>query len=193
MADATQTDRFRRAIAKQRNDELLLGMAAGLVGGVVGSLAMNRVAIACGRRNDRAGREALAMQGGQVSKRSGWQTEPATVRAAQMLTRAAGQRRLSTPAKRRLGTLMHYLFGAGMGTLYAAAASKFPLVTRGRGAAFGTALWLAADEVGMPLVGLSNKPHRYRAADHFSSLAAHVVYGLLVDAAVRQGRNARRV
>jgi hypothetical protein len=47
--------------------------------------------------------------------------------------------------------LTHYLFGAAMGAAYGAYAHRRPVPTSG--AVFGTTVWLAADEIAMPLLG----------------------------------------
>jgi putative membrane protein len=50
-------------------------------------------------------------------------------------------------------------------------------VTALAGIPFGAAVWLVADEVGVPAAGLANGPAEYPLSTHASALAAHVVYG----------------
>lgn len=56
---------------------------------------------------------------------------------------------------------LHYAFGAATGAAYGAAAEVLPSLTAGAGFPFGGAVWLAADEVVTPALGLSKKPTEY--------------------------------
>ena len=49
------------------------------------------------------------------------------------------------------------------------------------GLGFGAALWLVADVVAMPLLGLSRPTTRRRLEMHLQSLAAHLVYGITTE------------
>jgi uncharacterized membrane protein YagU involved in acid resistance len=52
-----------------------------------------------------------------------------------------------------------------------------PEVTTGGGTAYGTLLFLAADEVAVPAFQLSPPPAETPTTDHLQHWAAHVVYG----------------
>jgi len=71
--------------------------------------------------------------------------------------------------------LVHYLFGAAVGAIYGAYAERRQ--AEGSGAAFGTTVWLAADEIAMPVLGLSDPTTRRPLEMHLQSLVAHLVYG----------------
>ena len=88
------------------------------------------------------------------------------------------------------GPAVHYAFGATMGAMYGVLAEVAPAVSAGWGMPFGTALWLAADEVAVPALGLSKSPTEYPASTHASALASHLVYGLSVDLVRRVFRSA---
>jgi len=45
------------------------------------------------------------------------------------------------------------------------------------GVPFGVAVWIVADEIGVPLSGLSKAPMEHPLEDHVSALTAHLVYG----------------
>jgi uncharacterized membrane protein YagU involved in acid resistance len=49
------------------------------------------------------------------------------------------------------------------------------------GAALGVALWLIADEVAMPLLGLSRSTLERPVEMHVQSLMAHLVYGIVAE------------
>ena len=57
-----------------------------------------------------------------------------------------------------------------------------------KGAAFGTAVWGGADEIAVPMLGLSKPNAEYPLEAHAQAFAAHIVYGVtteLVRRAVR--------
>jgi uncharacterized membrane protein YagU involved in acid resistance len=58
-------------------------------------------------------------------------------------------------------------------------------VTIGDGAAFGTTLWLLADELAVPAAGLSKSAREIPVTTHLYSLASHMVYGWITET-VRQ-------
>lgn len=88
---------------------------------------------------------------------------------------------LSEERDEQLGAALHYGFAIAAGALYAAGAAKFPAMRTGRGAAFGAALWLVGDELAVSASGLEH-PLRAPVFSHLSALAAHVLYGIVVDA-----------
>jgi hypothetical protein len=51
----------------------------------------------------------------------------------------------------------------------------------------GVRLWMIADEMAMPLLGLSRAPTSRPAEMHAQSLTAHMVYGLVTSAVFRAG------
>jgi uncharacterized membrane protein YagU involved in acid resistance len=53
------------------------------------------------------------------------------------------------------------------------------------GAAFGSTVWLAADEIAMPLLGLSQSMTRRLLEMHLQSFAAHLVFGTATELARR--------
>ena len=71
-----------------------------------------------------------------------------------------------------------------------AMAELVPDVTVGAGMPFGTAVWLLADEVTVPLLGLSKSPTQYPLSKHAYALASHCVYGLTIEVVRRAVRNA---
>ena len=56
---------------------------------------------------------------------------------------------------------------------------------KGSGAWLGTTLWFAADEVAMPVLGLSEPTTRRPLEMHLQSLTAHLVYGSMAEAVRR--------
>jgi uncharacterized protein DUF1440 len=159
------------------------GALAGLAGGIAASFAMNRVHALWTRLD--AGEPASRRkeeQGGQIEKgrqqRQGADRDEgsSTEKAAGDLAGRFGVE-LDDAERKRLGTVLHYAFGATVGAFYGAAAELSPRVTAGGGIPFGAAVWLAADEVGMPAMGFARRPADQPLNVHLQSLADHAVYG----------------
>ena len=90
--------------------------------------------------------------------------------AAQALAVHVAGRRLTRHELRWAAPLVHYLFGTAMGAIYGAYAERRQ--SRGSGAGFGTTVWLAADELAMPLLGLSDSTARRPLEMHLQALVA---------------------
>jgi putative membrane protein len=73
---------------------------------------------------------------------------------------------------------------------YGALAELSPTVAAGAGVPFGAALWLAADELAVPALGLSKPLPEYPPSVHANALAAHLVYSLTTDLVRRAVRRA---
>lgn len=108
--------------------------------------------------------------------------EPASSQVASLAAEATIGRPLTESEKREVGgPIVHYAFGAAAGALYGAVAERSPGATAGAGMPYGTALWVAADELGLPALGLARKPTEYPLSRHASAFASHLVFGLAVE------------
>jgi Protein of unknown function (DUF1440) len=105
-------------------------------------------------------------------------------RATHEVWRRLNRTPVSQKSAEQIGAAMHYGFAIAAGALYAAAATKFPSTRLGRGAAFGAALWLVGDELAVSASGLEH-PFRIPIPSHLSALAAHILYGMIVDSVQR--------
>ncbi len=132
------------------------GIVAGLGGGLAASWAMNRY-------------QGLWGSGG-----GGGGSAPAKV-----------AEKLLPMAKERGATIMHYAFGTLVGGVYGGAAEKFAPVRAGMGLAYGAAVWLEADELAVPALGLSGPVTQYPWKSHVYALSSHLVYGAALEAARR--------
>ena len=181
---------WRRARAmlqlSRMKSDLLVGAAAGAVGGIAGSTAMvlfNHTLAATGfGRDDLGARKQHRHRHGKPNETDGTiSDEPASEQAASKLVEAVGGDPLGDTGKKIGGTLAHHAFGAVAGALYGAAVARTPQVAAGGGAAYGAFVWLSAVEIALPLAGLAKRPTRYRAERHIASLATHLVFGLAVE------------
>ena len=161
----------------ERTGNLLVHLAAGLAGGLAGAFAMERLQYAIGALFPDAG--GVSGGGGQQHRQP--ESEPATYQAADALVAAATGHAVPTEYKPAAGSLVHYAFGGAVGAIYGVAAARTPNVAAFGGLPFGVAVWIAADEIGVPVTGLSKPPTEYPLRDHVSALAAHVAFGLTTE------------
>jgi putative membrane protein len=166
--------------AWQEDGNVLKGILAGAVGGLVASWVMNQFQAGVTKVKEKVGAGESASEGDQN------EGEDATVKTAERVSRGVFHHQLQEDEKKAAGPAVHYAMGAVSGGIYGAVAELAPVTTLGAGLPFGAAVWLAADEVAVPAFGLSKKPTEYPAAVHVQALASHLVYGLTTDL-VRRG------
>jgi putative membrane protein len=106
--------------------------------------------------------------------------DDAAMKAADVVAEATTGEPLSRREKTEVGgPLAHYAFGATAGAIYGAIAELTPDSKLTRGDRFGSALWVGADQLTLPLMGLSPWPLRaYPASTNFQHWTSHLVYGL---------------
>jgi uncharacterized membrane protein YagU involved in acid resistance len=73
--------------------------------------------------------------------------------------------------------------------VYGALVEHAPWAAAGAGTGFGTAVWIGADEVAMPVIGWSH-PDRQPAEAHLQSFTSHLVYGVATEVTRRIIRSA---
>lgn len=107
------------------------------------------------------------------------QHESATATLARRLVEGLARRGpLDEQAKERVGTLVHYGFGAAWGGLYGMLRTSFPALRSVRGVTgFSVGVWMASDNLMLPLFRLAAWPQRYRLRNHAYAIAAHLAYG----------------
>lgn len=135
---------------------LVKGAVAGAIGGLAGTYAMNQFQRSWSRINARDSQELAE---GQNSGEI----------AAQTAT-----------------TAVHFAFGAAMGGLYGAFYEISPATRKMGGAAFGSAVWAAADELAWPTLGLSGPTTEHPPERHAHAFAAQIVFGVTTEI-VRRG------
>jgi hypothetical protein len=165
--------------------EVLKGLAAGTIGGLVASWVMDEfqyiwIRVSSSRQNG-SGDSSSAEQ----SQSSDEEQEPATVKAAEMVSEKIFGHQLAKGEKEIAGNAVHYATGAASAAIYGVAAELAPEVTAGAGILFGTAVWLVVDEGAVPLIGLSKGPAEYPLSTHIYSLASHFIYGFTTEAVRR--------
>jgi Protein of unknown function (DUF1440) len=159
------------------------GIVTGAVAGLVGTWAMSEAQRLWTHVVDG---DAPESAGGRHDARD-WQERSEHQNSNELAAQAAARyilnRRLTRRELRIAAPLAHYLFGATMGALYGAYAKRRH--ARTSGAAFGTTVWFAADEIAMPLLGLSHSTTRRPFEMHLQSFVAHLVFGTATEMARR--------
>ncbi|MGV3516777.1 DUF1440 domain-containing protein [Luteitalea sp.] len=169
-----------RATRRTRVPMALAGVASGLVG----TLAMNYAQRAWTLAADDVPPPSA---GGKHDARD-WQERDERRNANESVANIAAQlligRPLTRPALHVAAPIVHFTFGATMAGLFACSAghrrSHVPTGLR-----FGAGLWLVADVIAMPVLGLSAPTTRRPAEKHLQALAAHLVYGGVTALALR--------
>ncbi len=142
------------------------GALAGLVGGIVASLAMDGLQAILARLSD-------ADSGGESDS----DAEPTTNKAADGVARLVTGDEVADANKPLAGQAMHYGLGAVLGVAYGIAAAFEPRVTTASGTLFGLTTATVLDEGAVPALGLADAPWKTPASGHLYSLASHLVFG----------------
>jgi putative membrane protein len=156
------------------------GVIAGMAGGLAASWVMNQFQTQMSKLSPRPAKNECDRESG----------DDATVRTASTISESVAGHRLTTQEKEVAGPIVHYAFGSTVGAMYGCMAEVLPLAAKGWGVPFGAAVWLAADEIAVPALGLGEKPTDTPASTHASALMAHLVYGLTADGVRRAVRAA---
>jgi putative membrane protein len=173
------------------------GLVAGAAGGFVGTMVMTQFQNAWRKAEKRgfgdiSGREeSKRRQDRAQSKKESEESENATMKAAGKLARLAG-RELTREQRGTASPYIHYGFGTAMGALYGMAMETSPRALRQQrvpffGSAFGSALFLGADELAVPAAGLTESAER--PSEHLYGWLSHVVYGVAAEAVRRVVRS----
>ena len=80
------------------------------------------------------------------------------------------------------GILVHHSLGMVPAVLYAEQRRTRPWLRRGRGALYGSALFVLNDEIASRLLGIAGPQRDYPWQAHLRGLVGHVVLGLVTEA-----------
>jgi uncharacterized membrane protein YagU involved in acid resistance len=168
----------------RRKPSVLRGVATGVAAGLAATLIMDQFQklTAAGQKATEKqiklahGESPLRIEHDQEQKeKQAAEQEGSTEIVARKIAAVAGSQ-LAKEDKKKAGQVVHYVFGTLMGVVYAVSVELLPGIT-GSGAAFGTLLFLGADEVAVPAFQLSPPPTDTAPTDHLQHWAAHIVYG----------------
>jgi putative membrane protein len=190
-------------IIRHKSHNLWKGLAAGVTGGLAASWVMNQFQALWSRKTHGIERShgAQSLQRGsprygvarELQKRGeDRESDNAAVRMARLVSKDVFGYRLAEREKEVAGAVAHYAMGVTSGAIYGVAAEVLPAATAGVGLPFGAAVWLVADELVVPALGLSKPPTAYPPSTHAYAFASHLVYGLTTEMVRRAVRRALR-
>ena len=110
------------------------------------------------------------------------------MKTADRISELVQGRHLTREEKKKAGPVVHYAFGALMGAVYGASGEVNPGANALAGIPFGAILFAAADEVALPVLGLSDKSAAYPLSTHLYGLVSHAVYGVTTETVRRMVR-----
>ena len=161
----------------------LRGLLAGAAAGLFAAWTMNQFQTLWSKATEKIQNRNPSKQQDQQQAQNSEDSEDATMKAAGKLAPILIGRELTEDEKRTAGPIVHYCFGTFSGAVYGLLSEYLPAARLGFGSAFGTALFLIADELSVPALGLSKSPDEYSLSSHLYGLASHLVYGLSTEAA----------
>jgi putative membrane protein len=190
----TSSDRgfsSNRRFSTERSQRPWIGLLAGVLGGLAASWMMNQFQTALSSFQEGFEQETgSGQQSSEQQKQKSEDSEDATMKAAMKLLQPLIGRQLSKEEKQKAGPVVHYVFGGLMGGCYGLLSEYFPQAHAGFGTVYGTALFLVADEIAVPVLGLSGNPLEYPVSSHVYAFSSHLVYGLSTEAVRRSLRAA---
>ena len=160
--------------------DIMKGLVAGVAGGILASFLMEQFQAAW----------AAAADAMSSTRKGGGQADPATVKAANVIAEKITGHKIPRGYKPMAGEVVHYGMGASSAAAYGVLAEVAPVVTIGDGTAFGTGVWLVADEVAVPAAGLSRPVREIPLTTHVYALVSHLVYGWITETVRRAVRRA---
>jgi uncharacterized membrane protein YagU involved in acid resistance len=95
---------------------------------------------------------------------------------------ALGHGELTAGQRLRVQNAIHYGFGAVLGIGYSAAAKRWRVVSGGRGALAGLAIYAGTHASVLPALGIQRPPWRLAPAAVLRESASHLVFGSALEA-----------
>ncbi|MFC6646006.1 DUF1440 domain-containing protein [Granulicella cerasi] len=176
-------------MAVKTEKHVVRGVLAGIAGGLVAAWMMNEFQAGPGKALTRA--VNTPQENADAALHEGEPYQDATMKTADTLTElATGGRHLTWEQQERGGPIVHYAFGAIMGGLYGGLAELCSTASAGYGTGFGSALFVGADVLGVPALGLGAWPDEYPMHTLATPYAAHLVYGATTELVRRAVRKA---
>jgi putative membrane protein len=154
------------------------GAVAGAVGGAAGAYTMELFQQWWNGAEQRLAPKRQAHAARDTAEKS---DEPASVRAANRISRKALDTEVPDEYKPAAGEAVHYTTGATIGAIYGAVAEILPPARMFNGLLMGTIVWWTADNMAVPAKGLGTKPEQTPPSKHAYALASHLVYGFTTE------------
>lgn len=166
------------------------GVLAGLLGGLAASYVMNEFQAALSKATEALKEEKGSRQRQRGQNQQKEEPDDATQKAADAIAVAVTSAHLTKKQKNIYGPVVHYAMGAVSGAVYGAVAECSRAARIGFGTLFGTVLFIVADEITVPALGLSKSPTEQPATAQITPWLSHLVYGITVEAVCCGARKA---
>jgi hypothetical protein len=164
-------------------------MVNGILAGAIGGLAATWTMSKAQRLWTKAAGGAVPDSAADEHDARDWQErtegQNSNELAAQALASMLLDRRLTRGELAIAAASIHYMFGTVVGAFYGAYVQQRGGHGLAAGMAMGITLWVTADEIAMPVLGLSRPTTGRPLEMHLQSLTAHLVYGVTAEA-IRQ-------
>lgn len=170
----------REKVRPEPDAEVWKGVAAGMAAGLVGTLAMSGFMGLWNKTGDLV-KEDFEERPRHQQKEQRGEEEPSTEKVVADISQNLFQKRFDHDTKKAAGNAIQYGFGAAVGALYGALAEIYPTLRVGHGTLYGSAVWLGADEVALPVLGYAAPAQERPANEHLYGAAAHAVYGAVTE------------
>jgi putative membrane protein len=164
------------------------GLVAGLAGGLAASYVMTQFQKIWNKASEATTPNYKKSSDPDTASQLN-QDEDATMKTAEKLAEPVLGRQLTKSEKQAAGPVVHYTFGTLMGAAYGVASELAPVTKTAFGLPYGAALFVAADEVAVPSLGLAKSPSQTPPSTHLYGLVSHLVYGATLETVRRGVRN----
>ena len=141
-------DRKPEKKRKRREIKLLGGLAAGVIGGLVATWALD--CYQKGSLQAARGTENAEDTAPLVSRRQEDELQEQRAEAAEHIVKSTFGKHLSRSERRRAAPIVHYAVGAFTGGIYGLTAEILPIVRRGYGTGYSNLLFLSGSEAVLP-------------------------------------------
>lgn len=113
-------------------------------------------------------------------------SDPATVKLANKISRNVAGHKIKEENKETAGSIVHYGFGTSVGALFGLLNLYLPQKKIASGLLYGVGVWAIADNVLVPLMGLSKGPLKQSFKTQAYALTSHLVYGGALSTLLKQ-------
>jgi hypothetical protein len=166
---------------KRREVKLLGGLAAGVIGGIVATWALDcyqKGSLQTARGAENAAGAAPILSRQQEDPLEEQLQEQRRAHAAERIAKSTFGKRLTHTQRRNAAPIVHYAVGALTGGIYGLTAEILPIVRRGYGSGYSNLLFLGGSEAVLPWFNLNRTKIQPSRA---SGLSAPLVYGAALE------------
>lgn len=174
MARKSADPRSRQRVTKQslkKRRPLLSDLLLGALCGAAGTWVMDQATTAI---YDRQPKETRDREDAARGEKTAYEN------AAEQGAAIAG-RKLTKDERKQSGSAIHWALGVSTGAVYGLLRNRLSGLGIGSGLVYGMAIWIALDEAGLTLLGLTPPPQALPWQTHARGLAGHLVLGAVIE------------